>query len=346
MQLNEEAVDAYAEEMSHRGIEAFPPVDVFLDDEGTHWLGDGFHRVTAAQRNGLTEIKAKVYHGSRADALVYNVSANHKNEVVRTKADKRHSVMLLLAEPDYYVKSDRAIAELCYVGNQLVGDVRRDFDAARNLQLCESHSSPPPAKRIGRDGKVRSVVTAKGKLQEERPQEAAEEPAQEVVVASPVATGAADALLDIDESHPPNLFTRRRLPEQILAVDPAVEPNEAEPNTELHQAVASSAEPVESHEDAPTDGPVNLAIIRQGWDEGFLAHERVEERLACADKVAPSDRYNEVDRELFCRLFTEMARTINRVTVGASVSPSTCQKIAAETALAVGTFIRSGPTVS
>ena len=52
VQLNEEAVNAYAEEMNYRGIEAFSPVDVFLDEENNYWLGDGFYRVTAAQRNG------------------------------------------------------------------------------------------------------------------------------------------------------------------------------------------------------------------------------------------------------------------------------------------------------
>ena len=119
--------------MNHRGIKTFPPVDVFLDEENIHWLGDGFHRVTAAQRNGLAEIKAKVRHGSRANALIHNVRANYRDGVMRTNTDKGYSVMLLLAEPDYYMKGDRSTAELCYIGNQLVGEVRQEFDVTKKF---------------------------------------------------------------------------------------------------------------------------------------------------------------------------------------------------------------------
>lgn len=51
--------------------------------------------------------------------------------------------------PGYW--SDRRIAEVCGVGNRFVGTVRNE--------LCPGHSSPEPAKRIGADGKARSMPT-------------------------------------------------------------------------------------------------------------------------------------------------------------------------------------------
>lgn len=85
--------------MNHKGIRTFPPVDVFLDEENIHWLGDDFHRVTAAQRNGLAEIGAKVRHGSRANAFIHNVRANHRDRVMRINTDKGYNVMLCSPSP-------------------------------------------------------------------------------------------------------------------------------------------------------------------------------------------------------------------------------------------------------
>ncbi|HNH50086.1 MAG TPA: ParB/Srx family N-terminal domain-containing protein, partial [Myxococcota bacterium] len=50
--MNEDTVETYAEAMAE-GV-TFPPVVVYLDDQGDAWLADGFHRLAAAWKAGHT----------------------------------------------------------------------------------------------------------------------------------------------------------------------------------------------------------------------------------------------------------------------------------------------------
>ena len=118
----------------------FPPVVVFFDGE-FYWLADGNHRVAAAERNSFAEIDAEVLEGGKAEATLYAAAANRQHGIRRTNADKRKAVEAVLKIKPRW--SDRRIADHVGVGNQLVGDVRRD--------LCESHTSP--SEREGKDGK-------------------------------------------------------------------------------------------------------------------------------------------------------------------------------------------------
>jgi hypothetical protein len=83
-----------------------------------------------------------VRKGTRLDAITFGFKANDRHGLRRTNADKRYAVALALRE--FGELSDRAIAEICGVGHQLVADVR---------QLDDSSSSS----RTGRDGKRRQV---------------------------------------------------------------------------------------------------------------------------------------------------------------------------------------------
>ena len=156
--LDQEAVESYAELMAEDGPPILPPIQVFEEAEVGFWVGDGFHRIAAAAKAGSTDILAFVRRGTRLDALVHSLKSNHTYGVRRTNADKRRGVELVFREESLRGESDRAIAQLCGVGNQLVGDVRRDLKLADTGQVCDSHSSPPPAKRKGLDGKLRSAV--------------------------------------------------------------------------------------------------------------------------------------------------------------------------------------------
>lgn len=156
--LNREAVDSYSKLMTEQEPALLPPIQVFEEPEVGFWVGDGFHRAAAATKAGFTEILAVVRRGTRFDALVHGLKSNHTHGVRRTNADKRRSVTLAFSEETLRGNSDRAIAELCGVGNQIVGDVRRDLNLDDAGQLCDSHSSSPAAKRKGRDGKMRLAV--------------------------------------------------------------------------------------------------------------------------------------------------------------------------------------------
>lgn len=50
--LSSKTVSCYAQEMSDRGSERFPPVIVFRHGED-FWIADGFHRVKAAKQSGF-----------------------------------------------------------------------------------------------------------------------------------------------------------------------------------------------------------------------------------------------------------------------------------------------------
>src|SRR5262249_8043073 len=92
----------------------FPPVILFTDGRD-YWLGDGFHRVLAAQKAGLTEIAAEVRPGTQRDALLFGIAANSAHGLSRTNADKRKAVACLLADAEWSQWSDREIARRCRV---------------------------------------------------------------------------------------------------------------------------------------------------------------------------------------------------------------------------------------
>ena len=55
-------VNRYAELMAD-GVN-LPPVDIYVDEHGVHWLADGYHRIEAAESCGKTEIDATIHTGS------------------------------------------------------------------------------------------------------------------------------------------------------------------------------------------------------------------------------------------------------------------------------------------
>ena len=69
------------EQLAEGGLR-FPPVILFTDGADFYWLGDGFHRVFAARKAGLTEITAEVRPGTRRDALLFGIGANRDRKSV------------------------------------------------------------------------------------------------------------------------------------------------------------------------------------------------------------------------------------------------------------------------
>jgi hypothetical protein len=96
----------------------FPPVVVFRDAKGVHWLADGFHRCSAAEQVGLTEIAVDIREGGRREALLYAASANAQHGLRRTNADKRRAVELVLKSFPRW--SDRKIGDACGVDHKTV----------------------------------------------------------------------------------------------------------------------------------------------------------------------------------------------------------------------------------
>lgn len=104
-----------------------PPVVVFHDTSvkpSDYWLADGFHRVKAALRAKLTEIDAVIRSGTQRDAVLFAASANSKNGLPRTPADKRRAVMRMLNDTEWGNWTDSRIAEVCAVSPPFVAALR------------------------------------------------------------------------------------------------------------------------------------------------------------------------------------------------------------------------------
>jgi hypothetical protein len=143
-QLDWGAIDEYAASMKEG--EEFPPIIVYYD--GTdYWLADGFHRVSAAEKAGLTEIAADVRQGTRRDAILHSVGANANHGVRRTNRDKRQAVMMILRDEEWGKLFDGDIARLCGVTSRTVATIR-------NEMINENFIKPSPERFGLRNGKV------------------------------------------------------------------------------------------------------------------------------------------------------------------------------------------------
>lgn len=137
--MHEPTITEYTEAIEE-GVK-LPPVTVFFDGE-QHWLADGFHRVGAHVRAGLTEIEADVRQGSRRDAMLFSFAANATHGLPRTSDDKRRVVQAMLTDPDWSQWSNRKIARACLVGSRLVDKMRPT--SAVHLR-SDADSDDPPA---------------------------------------------------------------------------------------------------------------------------------------------------------------------------------------------------------
>lgn len=122
--ISYETVEEYTE--AYRSGSTFPDIVVYYD--GTkYWLADGFHRVAAAKKAGLSEINADIKQGTRREAVLHSVGANSTHGLRRTNADKRRAVMTLLQDEEWSKWSDREIARRCAVSNRFVTSLRNEL---------------------------------------------------------------------------------------------------------------------------------------------------------------------------------------------------------------------------
>ena len=97
--LNEETVEEYRSYMAENGWGEFDPVVVYYDG-AAYWLADGFHRIEAYRKVGVsvgdTLVPAIVHAGARRDAILHAAGANARHGLRRTNADKRRAVETVL----------------------------------------------------------------------------------------------------------------------------------------------------------------------------------------------------------------------------------------------------------
>jgi len=146
--IDDATVREYAEAIAAGG--KFPRV-VLYQDGIKLWLGDGFHRYFAHRRAGCEQIDALIYPGTQRDAILYAAGCN--SGLRRTAADIERAVRTLLTDADWSKRSDRWIAEACRTSAYTVAKVRGQTSTARTSVVDQE----VPVKRVGRDGRERSV---------------------------------------------------------------------------------------------------------------------------------------------------------------------------------------------
>lgn len=146
--LNEAVVAEYAELIANETH--LPPLCVF-EDGTDYWLADGFHRWHALKKAGRTEALCHAYRGTRRDALLAAVRANHSHGLRRTNEDKRRAVEIVLADAQWAENTDRWIAEACGVSHPFVATIRGQLVTVTSCQRGGVEV------RIGLDGRKRRV---------------------------------------------------------------------------------------------------------------------------------------------------------------------------------------------
>jgi uncharacterized ParB-like nuclease family protein len=125
---------------------AFPPVDVFWDrDTDEYYLADGFHRLKSAIAARRRSILAHLHLGTRRDAILCSVGANHSHGLRRSNDDKRMAVLKLLDDPEWCLWSDAEVARACNVSPSMVAQYRGSQTDVRGHAV---------GARVGADGKV------------------------------------------------------------------------------------------------------------------------------------------------------------------------------------------------
>lgn len=152
-------IEAYSEQMSavKGGYVAceeegrnWPEIEIVEDpDAGTRWLVDGFHRVLAAKRAGVTSFQANVYRGGFRDALARSLKANAYHGARRTEADFEHALKRALEDEEWAVLGTRELGKLLGCSHQKISRWRRRLEASGDVEAV--------TQRVGQDGKTYQV---------------------------------------------------------------------------------------------------------------------------------------------------------------------------------------------
>ncbi len=247
-----------------------PPIIVH---RGTMRVIDGMHRLGAAQLRGDEMIEVRFFDGTEQEAFVLAVQSNIAHGLPLSVQDRtRAAERIIVLQPSW---SDRAIAAAVGLGARTVGNIRRRMQ----LDMDDGESQ---ATRTGRDGRVRPLDNAEGRLKasriiKERPSASLREVAREAGVSPSTVR---DVRRRVERGEDPVPPARRRR-NSVRAAGPAEPPAQA-------------------------DGP-DLAAMLQGLQNDpslrfnesgrallrwiFSRVVREDERLDVLDKVPPHCTY-------------------------------------------------------
>jgi len=111
----------------------FPAVSICEETTGesqekTRRLYDGFHRVEAAKRAGLSKISAQIVQGSKRDALWLSFAANKDHGLPRKPGQTKAVIKRILQDPEWRNKSLAAVARHVGVSRQYVSRINAELN--------------------------------------------------------------------------------------------------------------------------------------------------------------------------------------------------------------------------
>jgi len=159
--IQEKTIMEYTE-LLMEGVK-MPPVRAFFDGLDT-WLADGFHRYHAHRRAKLKEIECEITKGTKRDAKIYSLGANHDHGLPRTNEDKRKSVITCLEDIELSMLSDHEIARICKVSHMTVGRIRKELELAKDDKKKAKKLEQVP--KVSKKDEVLGEETRDEKLQE------------------------------------------------------------------------------------------------------------------------------------------------------------------------------------
>jgi ParB-like chromosome segregation protein Spo0J len=128
------------------------PLPPILVDRRTMQVIDGTHRLMATALKGRETIEVEFFDGPPADAFLHAVQANVAHGFPLSQADRRAAANRIMATHPHL--SDRTIARIAGLGAKTVAAIRRN----------PGNSAAQVTARVGRDGRVRPLSSAEGRL--------------------------------------------------------------------------------------------------------------------------------------------------------------------------------------
>ena len=154
----------------------FPPIWIWKDKEQQYHIVAGFHRYRAAEKAKITKILAKVFTGTKAEAMLFAIKDNRTHGLKMKYGDLKYAISKALGLSEG--KTAGAIAkELGYTRSYV-------YRIEKELSTC-GQLTDQGAKQ-GADGKVRKTTRKakpKAMLDEESPAPSAEQGASQETIA-------------------------------------------------------------------------------------------------------------------------------------------------------------------
>jgi ParB-like nuclease domain len=168
----------------------FPPVEVVETPDGDLLLVDGWRRVEAAERGEYTKLYARVWTGTRDEAIEFAAQRNAKHGLKRNEADLRKVVSMLIALPRWAQASNVKIAKHVGVSEWTIRHLRGDLEDEGTG--APAISDPAQTRVVHRRDQTYPIKVGRiGKAQERE-----SEPATESDPAEPAARAKPDIKVD------------------------------------------------------------------------------------------------------------------------------------------------------